>query len=315
MLAIGLLLGAGVCGADGPPPAVSPDRAGPRAFQPGVWIDWQSPAVIVEAQVVLRRGPLEFLACFAGKEHESILRLRASATHIYMALGLIGLTPGHPPVWDSGRQEYGRPAGDLVSITCEWEGEAGRQAVDACDWLCEIEYARPALDRPWVFAGSLRRDDGELAADRSGVGIALVDFPDSLLSMSRGFPSRLESLWAVARTEAIPPVGTAVRVVLRPARPAARRFELDFRGQLVVDGRPATVADTADLLLLVRQLAPETAQEIVVRGALAADVRRVRDGLLAAGVPAGAFRLVTEEAASSQPGGGAVPGGQSPGSS
>ena len=36
-----------------------------------------------------REGPLEFVACFGGKEHESILRLEARATHIFMAMGLV----------------------------------------------------------------------------------------------------------------------------------------------------------------------------------------------------------------------------------
>lgn len=296
--ALGLVLLVAVCRAGDPPPASAP-QTGPRPFQPGVLIDWHAPAVIVECEVVLRRGSLEFLACLSGKEHESILRLGGSATHIYAALGLIGLNPGHPPVWDPASQSFSRPAGDLVSITCEWEQDGQRRVATAGEWLREIEYARPVLDRPWVFAGSVRRDDGLLAADRSGVGIALVDFPDSLLSLSHAYPSQLESLWAAARTEVIPPAGTPVRLVLRPAQPQSWRLELDFRGELSVDGRFATVADVADLLRMGRQLAPDSVNEIAVHGALAADVRRVREGLLAEGVPADAFRLVPEKGTSS----------------
>jgi len=40
--------------------------------------------VVVDSRVVLREGALEFFACRPGKEHESILRLEAPATHIYL---------------------------------------------------------------------------------------------------------------------------------------------------------------------------------------------------------------------------------------
>ena len=161
------------------PPASAP--SGPVRFQPGVMIDWHNGTVIADSRVVLRRGPLEFLACGPGKEHESILRLEASATHLYLALGMIGLTPGHPPTWDQARCEFEPPAGDLVDVRCEWYEDEQHRLADAFAWLRQAEYARTPIPRPWVFAGSLRLSDGTLAADRSGVGIALVDFPDSLL--------------------------------------------------------------------------------------------------------------------------------------
>ncbi|MBU0617803.1 MAG: hypothetical protein KKI02_08810, partial [Planctomycetes bacterium] len=145
---------------------------GVRAFQPGVGIDWARRTVHVDGRVVLRAGPVEFLACFAGKEHESIVRLDASAVHIYMALGLVGLEPGHPPRWDEQRGRFGPAAGDLVDVSIEWEGDGGRRAVSGVEWLREYEFARTPIDRPWVFAGSRRLRDGTLSADRGGDGIA-----------------------------------------------------------------------------------------------------------------------------------------------
>lgn len=279
-----------------PPPASQPTTAppGPAQFQPGVWIDWHNRAVLIQSRVVLRRGPLEFLACLAGKEHESILRLEASATHIYMALGLLGLTPGHPPAWNESTCTFEPPAGDLIEIACQWEHNGRSQTVDAFEWLCETEYARTPIPRPWVFAGSLRLPDNSLAADHSGAAFALVDFPDSLIALSGGHSSSIGELWVVANTAAIPPKGTSVQLILRPAQPRTYRVTLDFRGQAFLDKRCVTLADLANLLQLARQSDPHYVQTISTVGTLPSDVRHVSQRLAALGVPPDAvnFRAV-----------------------
>ena len=287
LAAVPLVPAAGASGADDPKP-----------FQPGVLIDWQHRAVIVESRVVLTSGQLEFLACFAGKEHESILRMEASADHICMALGLVGLEPGHPPVWNDAINDYDAPAGDLIDIECQWEQDGQLRSVNASDWLCEIEYARAPLARPWVFSGSLRARDNSLVADHTGVGVALVDFPDSLISLSRRHTGQQADLWAQARTAVIPPRGTAVRLIFRPAEPARHEVVVDFRGQTFVDGRFASLDDLADLIEIARRVEPQRVQLIRVQGALSADVARVRRELERLGVPAEAVRFHRDAAAS-----------------
>lgn len=263
----------------------------PVLFRPGVWIDWQRREVRVQGRVVLRAGALEFLACFAGKEHESIVRFEASAVDIYMALGLIGIVPGHPPQWQPRAGAFSPPAGDLVDISFRWQHEGRTQVVDAYEWLREIEYHRTPLSRPWVFAGSRRRSAGGLSADASGVGIALVDFSDSLIALSRRHPSRYGDLWVVANTPAIPALGTSVQLTLRPAAPCRHSIVLDFRGVAWCDGRYCSWADFADLVMLARRADAAHVQSIVVEGTLASDRSALRAALLKQGVPADAFRF------------------------
>ena len=277
----------------------------------------------VAARVVLRAGALEFLACWPGKEHESIVRCEAAAAHVYQALGLIGLVPGRPPGWDPDSDRYGEPAGDLVDISFRWSGDGRAQTADAFAWLREVEYARTPLARPWVFTGSLRLPDGTLSADATGVGIALVDFPVvqssgfageqgwtsggqswsfALLTLSRHHSSRNAELWVEANPgapgAAIPPEGTPVQIVLRPAAaPGGTGFQpvgavvLDFRGVAWVNGRYCSALDLADLVRLARRLDPDHVQTIVVRGALRSDESRLGQALLDAGVPAAAIRF------------------------
>lgn len=269
--------------AAGSPPAAAPRD--PVSFQPGVRIDWQRLEVQVEARVVLRSGALEFLACWPGKEHESIVRCEAAAAHVYMALGLIGLMPGHPPIWEAQIGEYGAPAGDLVDISFRWEEDGRTGTADAYDWLREVEYGRRPVGRPWVFAGSQRRPDGTLSTEVSGVGVALVDFPDGLICVSRRHASRNAELWVEAETAGIPREGTVVQMILRGAAARVQRVRLDFRGAIWVNDRYCSAVDLADLVGLARQRASGYAQQIDVVGTLESDVRRVQRALAEAGVP------------------------------
>ncbi len=260
-------------------------------FQPGVYLDWARRRVLVDGRIVLRSGPLEFFACFPGKEHESIIRLEAAAAHVYMALGLMGLTPGHPPVWDEGQGRFLPAEGDLVDVGVEWEEAGARREIRPCEWMTEIEYGRPPRDVPWVFAGSIRRGGNRLAADISGAGIALVDFPDSLLSLTRGFSSRNELLWVVAEPAAIPALQTPVRVVLRPASARAHEVRIDLHGEAFVDGSLAEADELADLLLIARRQNPGQVQTIQLEGTLESDAQRWSELLARAGVPEGTVRF------------------------
>ena len=278
-----------VSAALGPSLLATPDDR--RLFQPGVWIDWHVPLVCVQAKVVLRQGPLEFLACWPGKEHESILRVEASATDVWMALGLIGLNPGHPPVLDPDTGAYGPPTGDLVDILLEWELGGRRHTVNAYTWLRDVELATSRAARPWIYAGSLPRADGRLMCEYTGAGFALVDFPESFFALSRRFPSRYGSLWAEAHTPVIPPVGTKVTVLLQPARPRGRYLVRGEQGEVYVDGGRDSLADLADLIDLEHRLRPDRVQTVHVHGALYTDVLRLRWHLAAGGTPPSAVRF------------------------
>lgn len=271
-------------------PSSRPVRAG--EFQPGIRLDWPEKTVRADARVVFREGPVEYLACRPGKEHESILLLEGSATHLFMAMGLIGLTPGKPPGWDDERRRPTPASGDLIDILVEWrDGETLRSAALA-DWIIDIEYGRVPPTRPMVFAGSVQTAGGLLASDRTGSGIALVDFGDSLISPTRNYPDRNADLWALANTPAIPPLDAQVALVIRAARPQARVMRLDFRGDFYVDDRYCTPADAADLIRIARLLDKTHVQSIQSAALLDADVNRVSMSLESRGIERGWYRLI-----------------------
>lgn len=270
-------------------PAAQP--RGPVPFQPGVSIDWASRTVRIDGTIVLRSGSLEFLACFPGKEHESIVRLDARAEHVYMALGLTGFEPGHPPRWNDAEQRYEPASGDLVEVAIEWTDGGRMRQVAGHEWLVDLEYGRPPVARPWVFAGSTREPDGSLTADHTGAGIALVDMPDALLALTRSRSASTAELWAGANTSRIPPSGTRVRVLLRPPQSGDLDARVDFRGAIHVDDRLADVADLADLLAIRHRLGQPPL--VVPSAALESDRVRLLRELRALGVSHEWLRLET----------------------
>jgi hypothetical protein len=277
-------------------PATSKPAGGRRVFQPGVVIDWDARAVLVAAHVVLREGPLEFAACFSGKEHESILRIDAKADDVYMAIGLIGLTPGSPPRWIEEERRYAAPGGDLVDVGVVVSSPPERAeigaSVDLLQWVREVRYLQTPVERPWVFAGSRPAPDGSLIAGKTGAALAMVDFSESLLAMSRRHTSMDAALWAVADTERIPPEKTPVTLVFRAARARALRAELGPRGELRLDGRLVDPADFADVVNLQRQIQPGLTVEVRCDpAATAGDRRRAMEALQKAGVGDGVVRF------------------------
>jgi len=195
-------------------------------FQPGVWIDWSVPQVEIAGQVVLRRGPLELLACSPHtREHESIVRLNARPLHVFQALGLIGLEPGHPPYYDI----------------------AADRPVPAEQWLLDRRTGKPPGRLPWVFAGSAFDGAGRFQADAEGTVITLVDFPSALVALAASHSESNALLWCEANSGKIPPVGTAVTVILRGAT-TSLSVRIDAWGLIEVAGRSTPLADLLERL-------------------------------------------------------------------
>ncbi len=271
--------------------AANPGAAA-RAFQPGVAIDWQAGRVRVDARVVLDEGPLEFFACFAGKEHESVLRMLADPEHVRMALGLAGMEPGAPAEWDEAAQRYRPPGGALIDVSIEWHAASGSRVAEPHEWLLEAEYAREPPARPWVFAGSYRNQAGRLGSAVTGAGVALVDDPSSLLALPARRSASNAELWAVADADEIPPVDTPVTLVFRSAKPRTHRVRLDAIGRLFVDERLCAIDDAVELVRISLELTPGRVQPIESGSALRADLERIRRALAAGGVPDGSLRFI-----------------------
>lgn len=238
--------------------------ASPQEFQPGIRIDWQNATVHLAGKIVLKEGPLEFIACFRGKEHESIVRLDADAMHVYLALGLVGLTPSTQNVPSA-----------LCEIRVRWNADGEIHEIDASQWLIDRKLGQIAVPRAYRFTGSMRKDDRIVAAN-TGSGFALVSMPDALTEPTHARSNRDQSLWVRARATGIPAKGSEVTILVAPARPVEREIRMDATGQIWIDGHPSDRRTLAEIAGQSKILAPEKPLVIRVGNALEADIRRLR---------------------------------------
>jgi hypothetical protein len=190
-------------------------------YAPGLRIDFRVPQVEIDAEVILREGPLELFAYSRApvpKEHESIVKTAVPCSRVYEALGLIGLRPGQTARYFPETRTERPASGDGVDVRVKYQSGDETVEKSACEWMFDIAAAQPMSPRPWVFSGSERDANGRFAADEDGTLVTVVDFPSSLLSLAASHSSSDEDLWLRAHTDAIPPVGTLVTLILRPAR-------------------------------------------------------------------------------------------------
>jgi len=214
-------------GASPGPIPESPD--GVRPFAEGVRIDWPKLTVEVDAEVVLREGPLELFACSPKtREHESILAVSARPLHIYQAMGLIGLTPGKPLRFDEETKRWEEPRGDHLEIRVRYADERGTHVVRSEQWVSytkDPSHASPPL-LDWVFAGSRTLPDGRFAADLDGTIACLVDFESALVTLGSRHSADNEQLWLTTNTKEVPPRGTKCTLLIRSDLPPIVEVEL-----------------------------------------------------------------------------------------
>ena len=189
-------------------------------FKPGIRIDYRVPQVEIDGKVILREGELELFAYSKAptpKEHETILLLTAKPESIFFALGLIGLSPGKPMSYDWETQVTTPPSGDPIDVWVRYEHGGKTVERSACDWMLDLDRQAPMEKTHWLFAGSRHTEDGRFFADIDGTVVTVVNFDSALLTLPGLHSDSNASLWLAANTEAIPPIGARVTLILRPA--------------------------------------------------------------------------------------------------
>jgi hypothetical protein len=212
------------------------------AFQPGVRIDYRHRQVEVDAKVVMREGALELFACSRGtREYESIVAVQTRPLFVFQALGLLGISPGHPlRVLASGDVD---PAdGQPIEIEVRYEANGTQQSPPIENWLRRARSTTPLERQTWVFAGSVPLEGGAIAADEEGTVVAVVDFESAIIALPRLHTASNQELWLEPNTPAIPPIGTPCILVLRQG---PWRLMLDETGRLFLGGKPILLMEAA----------------------------------------------------------------------
>jgi hypothetical protein len=212
-----------------PPPLAEPELA--RRLDPAdrVWVDPKNKLVYVDGYIALQKGYLEMFACPAGtKEHESVIGVHAKAATVHAALLAIGAREGHPVRF---RPKFEPPEGTEIDIEVRWPDAAGAwQTARAQEWIREVE-SKKEMSQVWVFAGSGFWTDEETSKRyymaEQGDLICVSNFTTATLDVPIESSQSNEGLLFEANPDKVPPLGTQVRLVLKPvldqerAQPAA----------------------------------------------------------------------------------------------
>ena len=223
---IGILVTAAA--AAGSPPETEPATK-PREQLEHMRLDREAGELILEARVIRRKADwLELVACSPRtREHESILVVPARPSDLHLGLILLGLEPGRPADWRQTEAglEMEPARGPPVRVTVRGRGDARVPEVPITHWIRNEADGEPLPRATFLFTGSRFREfRGErfYSADRSGNIISLVHFGDEVLARSTRRTHRTDQEQWQPRSGRIPPKGTPIELVLRPAEAPGR---------------------------------------------------------------------------------------------
>ncbi len=186
--------------------------------QSRVWVDRKAKRVVVDGYIALRAGQLEMLACPSGtKEHESVVAVFAKAQVVHAGLLAIGGEVGKPVVWEPA---YQPPTGSEVQVIALWKDADGKKHnIDTRKWVHELGTEKGTLDTNFVFSGSRMWKDPDTGEERylaeSGDLICVSNFATATLDVPLKSSQVNSGLMFAAMTDAIPPEGTPIRLVLQ----------------------------------------------------------------------------------------------------
>ncbi len=270
-----------------PQTEVSPTaQFSPKPFQDGLRIDWLHHRVEMDATVVLRRGALELLVCSPGtREHESIFVSPAKPSAIYQAMGLIGLSPGHPVSYDPKTQQLIPPSGERLRLSVRWLEGKNIKTVAVEQWLQLQDEKKSPATIDWMFTGSVRTSDGRFGADLEGTIISVVDFASALIGVGALHSDSNELLWLQAFESRIPPAQTDCTMIIESADRVTIGLILRKDGALSRDGQFATPQGLAkDVIAGVRDHRKVAINLGIAEGVSDKLVEKTLGSLLAVGI-------------------------------
>ncbi len=175
--------------------------------------------VLVQASIFLRRGQLEqLLTRKRTKEHEAILAADVDARDIHTALTLAKAEAGKPVQY---QPKFQVPTGTPIKITLQYSDKGKEVRVPAQQWIRNFK-SKKILEYDWVFAGSvlipdpLDKTKKPFYAANDGDVICVSNFDTALLDLPINSSKDNDDLQFEAFTDRIPPLETAVLVILEP---------------------------------------------------------------------------------------------------
>lgn len=201
------------------PPQLPPPKGLKQMPKPNrAWIDMKKREVVIDGYVALPEGMLEMFACPVGtKEHESVVAVYCWAKVAHAALLAVGAKTGTPVKFSP---KFQPPTGTEIEVEVRWLDENKKwNSARAQDWIRNMK-TNKAMKHSWVFAGSGFWKDEETGEEfymaDSGDFICVSNFNTATLDIPVESSQSTGGLLFECFAERIPPMGTPVRLVLKP---------------------------------------------------------------------------------------------------
>jgi hypothetical protein len=199
------------------PPPQDPGKPNIVPLGTSLRLDRANGLVIIDAEVILREGPLEMFLCpRRTKEHESVMAADVRSRDVHFALLLAGAVPGKPVQFDPPTP----PRGQRIKVWIEREIDGKTVLTDAREWIRDDQTKR-AMTADFVFVGSqfIRNPGSERTyyIGDDGYLICVANFQGAVIDVSqRSTAADAEQKLFLPFTERIPERGTKVRIILEP---------------------------------------------------------------------------------------------------
>jgi acylphosphatase len=251
----------------------------PRGKDSKVIADRERRRVIVPAVVLEQgkyqeqlKGAIEYvLVAEGGKAYESLFETSATIDEIAAAFREIELPPGRAP------REGEAPRGAHLRIQVEYERDGKQETRPVEAFIVHAKTAKPLEAEEWVFTGSVLARDP--ASEEWGLKCRMtkhavgLHFQDNSPLLQNGRKEAWTQNIYKAAIEALPPKGTAVRLVFEAAPP---KLPGGIRGaHVLISGRVQGVGFTTFAQGEARKLGlegyvrslPDGRVEVVAEGA------------------------------------------------
>lgn len=193
---------------------VKPKEISEGVYQVGnVRLDTNKKEVVIPGEINIATGDttIEFFACgLLGPSHESILMLDSEPLSIFVALGMLDLSPGMNLEVQGDPHD---PEGSNVQVWVEWKQGDKVVSKTARELVWNKFTKQPMQKTHWVFTGGRIRTD-QFTTQLTHNIIAVHRDPDSILN--HPLPGGIDDRTYRVNTDVVPPKGTKVKVIIRP---------------------------------------------------------------------------------------------------
>src|SRR5205085_2780487 len=184
---------------------------------PHIEVDVPNKRVRVECKSCKPDYGLEFFLWKAEtNEYESVLATEARASHIHLALLMIGLEPGEPAHYSESAKKWIPPNGPPLKLSCEYEKNGKTVRVPSYRMLRSHKEKKYAPPFTWLFAGSRVMEDGVYAADTTGCIVGMLNSDLAVMTLSDLASTALEDRDWEPDPKTVPDAGTKVWMVIEP---------------------------------------------------------------------------------------------------